>query len=125
MKKRTSGDFEKHIKGLIDKYSKILPVSHLKFDIKKMTEGDNDAYMQCASNYPYLDPTIYYSDRSLNDFIAGKDFEDIETSVVHEMIHPLTEPLYIKATQRYITHTDINHERERLTDLITHLVYKP
>lgn len=74
--------------------------------------------MECVFNYPYLNVTINYSEKALKEWSSGKDMTPY---VVHEMCHPITDPLYAKATARYTSRDEITDERELLTDLICNI----
>lgn len=52
------------------------------------------------------------------------DKEEALATLIHEYIHPLTDPLYCKARSRYVTHDELNDEREALTDHIANIIIK-
>lgn len=49
---------------------------------------------------------------------------DLTPYILHELCHLLTDPFYAKATNRYATHTEINDERELLTDIMCNIILK-
>lgn len=77
--------------------------------------------MECKYNYPYLNVTIRYSEEFEERWGKG---EDMTPFIVHEMCHPITDPLYSKATERYASNTEILDERENLTDYICNIALK-
>ena len=113
-------EFEKYLYNVIKKYSKILLLDKHTFDLKYPCETKG-AKMECVFNYPYLNVTINYSDEVIKQW---KNKENIIPYIVHEMCHPITDPLYCKATTRYVGHGEILDERERLTDYICNIVIK-
>jgi hypothetical protein len=112
--------FEAYCYKLIEKYSKILLLDKHIFELKYGTEN-KDSIMECVFNYPYLNVTIKYGDKMLKMF---KEKKDIIPYLVHELCHPITDPLFCKANERYSSKDEILDERERLTDYICNIVIK-
>jgi len=77
--------------------------------------------MECKVSYPYLNVIIDYSDKAYQEWIKGKDMIPY---IVHEMCHPITDPLYCKANERYVSKNEILDERELLTDYICNIVLR-
>jgi hypothetical protein len=116
--KRTEKDFKKWIERQVKYYSPYLGLSLQKISVIK-NEVDDNRYLHISLTYPYFDPNICFSDRAFRDFqnnIFQKD------RILHELCHCLTDPLYCKATERYIGKNEIEDERERLTDKITIII---
>lgn len=113
-------ELEKHVMGIIEKYTPILLLQRHTFEIKKGTKNP-EALAECIFNYPYLNATIHYSDKCVKEWNEGKD---IVPYIVHEMCHLITDPLYAKATSRYVSKDEIEDERENLTDLICNIIIK-
>ena len=113
-------EFEKYVYKIINKYQKILLLDKHTIEIKKGLEMQG-SLMECVFNYPYLNVTINYGDKLVEKW---KKKEDIIPYVVHEMCHPITDPLYCRATDRWITHEAVKDEREKLTDYICNIVIK-
>ena len=111
-------DFKNWIKKQIDFYSPILGLELHKIDIEKKTTTE---YMAITCTYPYLDPTVWYSQKAFNDWKQGKLEPD---RICHELCHILTDPLYCKATNRYVSVDEIKDEREKLTDIISAIIRK-
>jgi hypothetical protein len=111
-------DIKKHIEETIKKYQPVLLLNRNTFEVKYGTEN-KEALMECVFNYPYLNVTLKYSDKCEEDYKNGKD---IIPYVIHEMCHVITDPLYSKATERYVSRTEILDERELLTDYICNIV---
>src|SRR3990167_8791858 len=112
--------FEKVVYKIIEKYQKILLLDKHTILLKYSTEN-RKAIMECIFNYPYLNVTLKYGDKALE---MWKDKENIVPFVIHELCHPITDPLYSKATDRHATQNEINDEREKLTDYICNIVFK-
>ena len=53
-----------------------------------------------------------------------KNKESLPPFVVHELCHLITDPLYVKASQRYVGDKEIEAERERITDTICNIVLR-
>ncbi len=113
-------DFEKYVYKIIKKYTKILLLDKHTFELNYGLEHPK-AIMECVFNYPYLNVTINYGENALKKW---KEKKNIIPYIVHEMCHPITDPLYCKAGQRYTVETEILDEREKLTDYICNIVIK-
>jgi len=113
-------DFEKYLKKVIKKYSKILLLDKHTFEIKYGCHSDK-AMMECVFNYPYLNVILNYSDSVIDKW---KKKKDIIPYIVHEMCHPITDPLYGKAVDRWQVESAVLDEREKLTDHICNIVIK-
>lgn len=118
--KKTLKQYETYLRSIIDQYVPILLLQRHTFELKYGTESP-EALMECVFNYPYLNVTIKYSEKSYKEWLAGKD---VIPYVVHEMCHPITDPLYSKATARYVSKDEIIDEREGLTDYICNIVLR-
>ncbi len=115
---KTAEDLEKYIMAVIKKYQPVLLLTRNTFELESPTR-DPDSYMECVFNYPYLNVTIKYSDKLLKAWQKGKD---IVPYIIHEMCHVITDPLYSKATSRYVSKDEILDERELLTDYICNIL---
>jgi hypothetical protein len=116
MKNKTEKDFIKWIKETIDYYLPKLFININKIEIEK---GEETRYLEITCTYPYLDPTLKYSERAFNAWIKGKIKKD---RILHEICHILTDPLYSKANDRFSGKNEIEDERERLTDTLASIL---
>lgn len=112
--------FEKYIHKIIEKYAKVLLLDHSTFEVKYGV-NDERSLMESCFNYPYLSITVKYSDDAIKKW---KNKEDVVPIIIHELCHPITDPLYSKACDRYVSKGEINDERERLTDYIANIIVK-
>jgi len=76
--------------------------------------------MESEFQYPYLTIVLHYSDNAIDYFKKGK----LKPIIIHELCHPITDPLYAKAIDRYSGKNEILDEREKLTDYIASLIIK-
>lgn len=109
---------EKRVISIIAKYQPLLLLDRNTFEIKYGTEN-KAALMECVFNYPYLNVTLKYSDELIDKF---KRKEDITPYVVHEMCHVITDPLFSKASDRWVSKNEVLDERELLTDYICNIM---
>lgn len=110
---------KKTIEDLIKKYQKILLLD--MYDIKLIESTENkEAMAECKFTYPYLNAKIHINP----DLIRNKDSRKLESVIVHEMCHMVTDPFYSKAVSRYISKYDMEDERERLTDHVCNIILK-
>lgn len=119
--KKKEKQYQEFILKCIKKYQPILQLGHFTIVVKKDT--GSQYYMACQHTYPYNDGIIIYSDDSLKDWLE-EPRERHEKKVVHEMCHLITDPLYTKATTMWNSKSEIEDERERLTDHIAVMVTK-
>ena len=115
---KSNKDFETHIHKTIKKFVPILFLQKHTFKVKFGTEAAS-SYYDFIYNYPYLNQTIGYSELAFKEWLSGKDQTPY---ILHEICHALTDPLYSKAVQRYVSKDEIEDERERLTDHICNIV---
>jgi len=112
--------FEKYVMSVIKKYSPKLLLERHTWELRYGTESKT-ALMECVFNYPYLNVILNYGDTVIKKW---QEHKDIVPYIVHEMCHPITDPLYCKATNRYSSKDEILDERELLTDYICNIVMK-
>jgi len=114
--------FEKWAMPILVRLQKIILLEH--FEPLKIEFGckSKHAHAECQISYPYQSITFRYSKECLDDFI--KDPKEVLPVLVHEMCHPLTDPLYDKAVARFSGNKEIEDERERLTDHIANIVLR-
>ena len=120
MKKKTKKDFEAYVFRIIKKYIPVLFLQRNTFEVEQGTK-DKNAYFEARLAYPYLNQKILYSDEAIKDYADGKDMTPF---IVHEICHAVTDPFYYKATERYVTEKEIEHERELLTDHVCNIVLR-
>lgn len=109
---------EKEIWRIIKKYTPILFLQQYDIEVEYGTKNET-SLCECTCAYPYFNNGIKYS----NALVAlVKQHKSIEKFVVHELCHPITDPLYCKATTLFVSKNEIEDERERLTDLICNIV---
>ena len=118
--KTTINDYIKFIEECIEKYQSVLKITHFTFTIQ---ETKTDEYLACRHRYPYNDGMIIYSQESFGDW-QKEPLKYHERKILHEMCHLITDPLYTKATTQFTSRSEIEDERERLTDHIAVVVHK-
>ena len=112
--------FEKYA---IEKLKKIQKILLLEDFYPLKIEPSKSRASESEFSYPYKSINIRYSQDLLDDF-KKKDFVSVNAVLVHEMFHPVTDGLYSKATDRYVTKNEIEDERERLTDHLANIISK-
>jgi len=113
---KTQNQFKDWIRKQVDFYAPILQMELHEIKIKHDKET---TYLSISCTYPYLDPTIKFSTDAYETWAKGEMKRD---RILHELCHILTDPLYVKAIERYSSKGEINDERERLTDMIAAIV---
>lgn len=102
---------------------KYMPILLLdRFTFKLVYEKDlGESIAEAKFNYPYLNFEFVYCDKMIDRMNKGIE---IKSTVVHELCHAITDPLYLVAIQRFSNHREITDIRERLTDHICNIVLK-
>lgn len=114
-----SEKFERYIKSVIKEYQPILLLQRHTFEVSYDGSFSDNEIMESVVKYPYLNAKIKYGDEALR---MWKNKTDMKPYIIHEMCHTITDPLYIKGNMRYVTITELNDERERLTDVICNII---
>ncbi len=112
--------YEKYLMNLIKKYQPILLLDKFTFQLE--LDDDDDNYFANSFRYPYLNAVIYYSKKSFKDWKKNK--KDMTNYIIHEMCHSITDPLYSKSLERFTSRSEVENERELLTDYITNIIIK-
>lgn len=121
MNKKDEKQFEKWAMPFLKKAQKILLLEHfhpitLRFDPKEKRPF-------CNLDYPYQCIKIAYTSELLEDW-EKKKFTQVKATLLHEMVHPLTDPFYANGYDRFVTKDTIENEREKLTDHIANIILK-
>ena len=115
--------FSKWITKQVDFFRSSLCLDRQKISVES---SDTVNYMEITCTYPYLEPTIRYSRKAEDDWRKGKLDR---YRILHELCHIITDPLYVKAITRFAGKSEIEDERELLTDkfaiIIRGLIERP
>lgn len=117
---KSNDDFESFVQEQWFKWSPILMLGNHTLSLKPIVDPSDDDYLSVCLRYPYLDQRIQYAPSAVKKFRENPN--EFVCDLVHEFCHFLTDPLYVKATQRCVSHNEIESERERLTDHIQRIV---
>jgi hypothetical protein len=106
---------------ILKKYQKTLLLTDhiLSFDYDD--DMDSHVLFQHGFSYPYKNTAITYG-KSAVDKWEKKEYSEMREGLIHELCHSITDPLYSKATDRYVTKDCLRDERERLTDHIANVI---
>jgi hypothetical protein len=118
--KKTEKDYVAFIQQCITKYQGPLLLTTHTIVIRKNTEH---YYLACKYRYPYNDGIVIYSDASFRDWL-DEPVSYHERKILHELCHLITDPLYSKATTQFVSKTEVEDEREKLTDHLAVMVHK-
>lgn len=104
--------FEEWVLKQVKYYKPFLDINlqDIGVDFNKKTE-----YLSISFTYPYLEPTILYSLRAVEDWKEKRLSKD---KILHELCHIITDPFYSIALDRHASKEQIENERERLTDTL-------
>lgn len=117
--KTSEKDFVTWIKKKIEHYKPILGIELQEIGVRR--GSPKVEYLEISFTYPYLDPSISYSQHALENWQKGILKPD---SVLHELCHIITDPLYDSAFERFINKKTIEDNRERLTDTMAAIIRK-
>lgn len=117
--KKTRKEFEAWADAELAKIQKLLQLS--EFDLKKIKPSKKEDTSYSLFRYPYRDINVQYGENVFKDWQDGDKLEAWKI-LLHEMVHPLTDPLYSVACERFISKDQLESEREILTDRISNLI---
>ena len=104
------------IEKLVKHYAPIMGLTLYKITARKR---DSEKYIAMTNRHPYQDNEILFTEKAMLDWEKGILGEQ---EIIHELCHILTDPLFNKATNRYVGQDDLNEERENLTDRIAIII---
>lgn len=116
-------DFQKWGLATAKKYQKLLLLDDHNLTFEYQKEISAGASMHHLWRYPYKETIIQYSHEAIKLW-NDKKKDELKAIIIHELCHSLTDPLYGKATSRYISQGDMEDERERLTDHLANVIVK-
>ncbi len=85
-------------------------------------KDDGSSYAECVNYDPYVSVCVRISSQLLLDFKKKTKLKSIKDTLIHEMCHPLTDPLFNVGMDRFLTKDNLKKEREKLTDHIANIV---
>ncbi len=115
--------FEKWANSELLKIQGILLLNHFTLQPISSKIESKSARAECKLNYPYKDINVCYSEELMKEWEEGK-VGDVFQILVHEMCHPLTDPLYCVGMERMVSKDQMENEREALTDHIANIIIK-
>jgi len=113
-------EYKKWIEEMYNKYAPILFIEKYNLN-SRIAESDEDYYLASKFNYPYLDATIIYSKKAIEDW--KKDKKNSERKIVHEFCHIITDPFYATVCN-WPAKDQLEQARERMNDHIAQIVNK-
>lgn len=120
MTKTERKEFEAWCNKTLKEYQSILMLDD--FRLLPIEKSESEA-SESAFRYPYKNIQIRYS-KEVEDDYKAKKYDEARITLMHELCHTMTDPLYDKALQRMVSRNEIEDERERLTDHIANLVFR-
>ncbi len=126
MKTKEQIKFEKWARPILEKAQHALLLSHfgkIKIEFYK-EESEYSSYAESVNHDPYVSLTIRCSHAMVKDFENKNEHESIIGTLIHEMVHPLTDPLFNAGMDRFLTKDNLKKEREKLTDHIANIMIK-
>jgi hypothetical protein len=115
-------NFEKWSLPILKKYQKILLLEDHKLFLK-YGKLRPDSILEHETNYPYKTSNILFDETALTFFKDGK-LEELESAIIHELVHLITDPLHETAQQRYTNERELEELNERAVDHITNIIIK-
>jgi hypothetical protein len=115
-------EFEKFANRVMLKYQKKMLLQACNIYISYSPVMEDGIYMSCSFAYPYKESNIKYGESALTLWSEKKKVE-LERVIIHEMCHIVTDELYSKGYDRFITKTELEDARERTTDHFANMIY--
>lgn len=120
-KNKGNKEFEAWANKELKKIQKLLLMDD--FTIGKIKSSGHATTSTSEYRYPYKDVEIEYSDSLVTLWKRGEKKEAFAV-LLHEMIHPITDKLYGVGYDRFASKSQIENEREQLTDHFTNVLMK-
>jgi len=116
-------ELEKWALPILRKYQKVLLLDDyiLKFRFSKGV--DDEDQMHSLIRYPYKDIIIEYG-AVAKDLWKKKMKQELKETLIHELAHTITNPLFEKARLRYTSHNELRDANEFMVDHITNIIVK-
>jgi hypothetical protein len=112
--------FEKWANEKLTEYQNILGLNNYYLYKIEFIEGNSS---KCIFRYPYKDILIQYCKDVYSNWEKG-DLQIPARILLHEMVHVITDELYSKSTDRYVSRNEIEDAREAVTDHIANIIFK-
>ena len=92
-------DLEKWALPILRKYQRILLLDDYLLKFRFSKNVDDDDIMHSLVRFPYKDIIIEYG-KEAKELWAKKDKNELKKTLIHELVHTLTNPLCEKAYSR-------------------------
>ena len=112
---------EKWALPILKRYQKLLLLTDHILTFEYDENIESGVLFQHAFSYPYKNTIVAYGKSAIERW-NEKQYQELKNGLIHELCHSITDPLYSKATDRYVTKDCIRDERERLTDHIANVI---
>lgn len=112
LEKRANNELQNIQKILLLDSFVLLPIKN-----KKM-----NPIAECSFSYPYKNIQVSYSDELMDRYEMSKQWA--KKILVHEMIHAVTDELYSKSCDRFVSKNEIEDSRESLVDRLANIIVK-
>ena len=128
MRKQTQEkQFEDWIVKKVAEYKQILCLTNWKTYVRKQKPEDtipeSVTFRTRFAGEGYLENTIIWTETIFKDFKI-KDFEFIETCLLHEMIHVIIFPYDMIADRRYASRDEMTNANETLCDHLSRAIHQ-
>ena len=126
-KKRTIIKYKKAVRNVIKEAKSIMLLNIYNIDIyfnKEDNERGEHIAGTCSINTKYYDVDINFYPIHFDCYKENDDYQFVKT-IIHEMSHIITEPLYLEACQAIapISRDYIETIREQTTEQIANIIY--
>lgn len=94
------------------------------FKLLPIEQGHSKDISTAKFRFPYKDIQITYGESVFEEWKGGDKNKEAWDTLLHEMIHALTDPLYGVGHDRFVTPEQLENAREELTDNLTNIISK-
>ena len=116
-------ELERWALPVLKKYQQLLLLDSYLLTFKFTTDVDDCDKMHSLISYPYKEIIICYGKHSIGLWKEKKK-EELRQTLIHELVHTLTNGLYEKSRYRYVTANELKDENEGLVDHIANIIVK-
>ncbi len=125
--KRTFAQYKKEVHSVMKENKAVMLINHWNINIffhKELSERGDDVVGHCETSIKYYNADINFYPIHFTCYKEKDDYTFIKT-IIHEMSHIITDPLYLEA---YLAVPPISRDyletiREQTTERIANIIY--
>lgn len=119
----TEEEFVKWAEERIEHYMGVLSIQRHRIVFEPRKTPCQPGEVMCISlMYPYVSNIIQYNWQMVESMLKDGIQEEVEYSIIHELIHIVLNPLWHVARERYTTEDAVREANEQCTDHLATII---